>query len=615
MFLSDSLAGAVAALVHPGKRADPVQFLRHRIFIGCRLSLSAAAIAGAPLALALRGAPTIGEALAFGWMMFPLAAALYVSRTGDIARGQAIHMTGFIGLCLTLTISGAATAAALWLILVPVEAAFSRHRAAILSAGLIASLAALLMSSTPFNAGPPASVSEIAFFVTPAIFYVMLATLAGRRLQALSHRMAAAGDARYRLLAETIGDLVMRHDRAGAVVFASNGGNDVFHFTTRDVAGRGFFERVHVGDRPAYLNAIAAAAHPGGAVNVRLRVNTGARPSALGDFEEPIFSWAEMRCRHADKSLEFNDGASVVSVVRDITASKLREDELERMRAEAERASLWKDRFLANVSHELRTPLNAIIGFSEMLRDPALAPRETGKQREYAGIIHESGQHLLAMVNSLLDVSKIEAGRFEIAPESFAMAALVDSVADMMRLKAQQGGVTLEAAIDPRVGEIVADKRACRQILINLVSNAVKFTPEGGVVTLRARPEGNSLAIDVIDTGIGIPAPDLPRLGDAFFQARATYDRPHEGTGLGLSLVRGLVGLHGGSIAIESAPGDGTHVCVKLPLDCRHAAPECAPARIETIARRGAVERPGAASMLERGQTDADRAGSARRIA
>ncbi|MBK9083385.1 MAG: PAS domain-containing sensor histidine kinase [Rhizobiales bacterium] len=597
VFLTESLACAIAALVHPDKRADPVQSLRHRVFIGCRFALSLAVLAVGPFYLALHGAPSLLEAIAFALMMTPLAAALVVSRTGDMSRGQIIHIGGLLLVVLTLAAGGAAPAAAAWLMLIPVEAAFSRNRNVILFAGLSA-LAALGV----VVAAPPIAIStgSLALFVAPAIVYTMTATLAGRLMQQQRHVIATAGDARYRMLAETIGDLVMRHDRAGAVVFASNGANDVFRFAPRDVSGRGFFERVHVADRPTYLNAIAQAAHSLETVTALLRVHTGSTPSAHGDFEEPIFSWAELRCRHADRSTQFDDGAMVVSIVRDVTASKRHEEELERMREDAERANLWKDRFLANVSHELRTPLNAIIGFSEMLSNPELAPADPAKGREYAGIIHESGQHLLAMVNSILDMSKIEAGCFELTPEPLALRPLVDSVVDMMRLKAEQGRVALSAQVDPHLGELVADKRACRQILINLVSNAVKFTPEGGSVSLLARPEGNAAAIEITDTGIGIQAPDLPRLGDAFFQARASYDRPYEGTGLGLSLVRGLVGLHGGSISIESAPGAGTRVCVRLPLDCRVGPRESQPAKIETIARRApATERPGAAVALD----------------
>jgi cell cycle sensor histidine kinase DivJ len=228
-----------------------------------------------------------------------------------------------------------------------------------------------------------------------------------------------------------------------------------------------------------------------------------------------------------------------------------------------------------------------------MLASEKLAPADPARSREYAGIINESGHHLLSVVNSILDVSKIEAGSFTLSPDVLALSPLVDHSCDIMRLKADETGVLITRDVPADLPEIVADSRALKQILINLISNAVKFTPANGRVLVRIRPEGASLAISVADTGVGVCARDLGRLGDPFFQAQDNYDRRYEGTGLGLSVVRGLVGLHGGAISFESAPGEGTRVIVKLPLDCR-SLPEAsrhAQARIETCAR--GPSRPG----------------------
>ncbi|MCW2317939.1 His Kinase A (phospho-acceptor) domain-containing protein [Rhodoblastus acidophilus] len=247
----------------------------------------------------------------------------------------------------------------------------------------------------------------------------------------------------------------------------------------------------------------------------------------------------------------------------------------------------WRQRLLANVSHELRTPLNAIIGFSEMLANPDLAPKNPEQQREYARIINASGQHLLSIVNTILDMSKIESGVFAIEPEHFDLGALVDFSCDLVKLKAEEKHIELLAACAPNMGDIVADKRACKQILLNLLSNAVKFTPEGGKVAVSARAEGRLVVLNVSDTGIGVTPGELQRLGDPFYQARATYDRPYEGAGLGLSIVRGLVALHGGAISFASAPNEGASVTVKLPLDCREAErADALSARIETVSRR-----------------------------
>jgi cell cycle sensor histidine kinase DivJ len=405
------------------------------------------------------------------------------------------------------------------------------------------------------------------------------------RRQETRRRGDLAGATLYKVLAETIGDLVLRHDPSGAVLSGSGDAEALFGLDIRDLTGSGFFDRLHVSDRPAFLQAISAARQREATICVTLRLRTGRE----GEFDEPVFAWAETRLhRLADPTGDAADrqGRAVVSVVRNVTNAKASEEKLEAARAEAESASSWKDRLLANVSHELRTPLNAIIGFSEILGSDQLAPRERAKQLEYAGIIHASAEHLLSVVNLILDMSKIEAGRFAIAPERFDAAPAIGACCDMLRLKAANGGVELVRAPFDGPAELVADKRAFRQIVINVLSNAVKFTKPHGRVTIGAAVDGDWLDIYVDDTGIGIAPGHLPKLGDPFFQVRSSYDRTFEGTGLGLSLVRGLLGLHGGSLSIESAVEEGTRVTIRLPLDCRGKAPsDAAPAPIETLSR------------------------------
>ena len=218
------------------------------------------------------------------------------------------------------------------------------------------------------------------------------------------------------------------------------------------------------------------------------------------------------------------------------------------------------------VSHELRTPLNAIIGFSDMLEHEMFGPFADPRQKEYVGLIRESGNHLLAVVTSILDVSKIECGSYPIEPEPFRFRDAVDTCRSMMRLPAEAKSLTLDADIPAAIGQIVADRRAVQQMLINLMSNAVKFTPSGGTVTVGANRLGSRLHFWVSDTGIGISEEDLARLGQPFTQVRNDYTREYEGAGLGLSLVKGLVALHEGSMMVESAPGQGTMVTISLPV-------------------------------------------------
>jgi cell cycle sensor histidine kinase DivJ len=264
--------------------------------------------------------------------------------------------------------------------------------------------------------------------------------------------------------------------------------------------------------------------------------------------------------------------------MRDVTERKTQEQALEGARLDAEQANVAKSRFLATMSHELRTPLNAIIGFSEMLMNETEMRLDAARRREYAGLINESGNHLLSVVNGILDMTKLDTGDFEIRPEPFRPAGVIGGCRDLLALKARECGIELVLDAPSELPEIVADKRALKQIMINLLSNAIKFTDRGGRVTITATIEGAALAIAVEDNGIGIGEEDLPRIGKPFYQARGSYDRRHDGTGLGLSIVKGLVALHGGEVVIRSRIGEGTRITVRLPLDCEQARPQAAAA-------------------------------------
>jgi cell cycle sensor histidine kinase DivJ len=232
-----------------------------------------------------------------------------------------------------------------------------------------------------------------------------------------------------------------------------------------------------------------------------------------------------------------------------------------------------KSEFLANMSHELRTPLNAIIGFSEMLKKEATLMIDAKRRVEYAGLINDSGMHLLSVVNGILDMSKIETDNFEITPEPFNAAKVIASCCDILALRAGDAGITLQRLVADNLPEIVADKRALNQILFNLISNAIRFTERGGKVLVGARAEAAAITFVVEDNGVGISDADLARVGEPYFQAGASYDRRHGGTGLGLSIVKGLVRLHGGEFSIRSRVGEGTRITIGLPLDCERSRP------------------------------------------
>jgi signal transduction histidine kinase len=242
--------------------------------------------------------------------------------------------------------------------------------------------------------------------------------------------------------------------------------------------------------------------------------------------------------------------------------------EVEDKSGQLEVANRHKSEFLANMSHELRTPLNAIIGFSEVLLERMFGEINE-KQAEYLEDILSSGRHLLSLINDILDLSKIEAGRMELELATFSLPAVLETAMTLVRERAMRHGIALELEVDPRLDSLVADERKVKQVLLNLLSNAVKFTPEGGRVGLRASPADGAVEISVADTGIGIAAEDQEAIFDEFRQVGSDYARKREGTGLGLTLARKFVELHGGRIWVKSEPGQGSTFTFSLPLRAR----------------------------------------------
>jgi signal transduction histidine kinase len=227
-------------------------------------------------------------------------------------------------------------------------------------------------------------------------------------------------------------------------------------------------------------------------------------------------------------------------------------------------ASRHKSEFLANMSHELRTPLNAIIGFSEVLLERMFGD-VNDKQAEYLEDILSAGHHLLSPINDILDLSKVEAGRMELASGPFNVGPALESALTFVKERATRHGIVVEFAVDPQVGEIVGDERKIKQVILNLLSNAVKFTPSGGRISLRAAPTEGAVAISVTDTGIGIAPEDLDAVFEEFRQVGGDDARKREGTGLGLTLAKKFVELHGGRIWVESVKGKGSTFTFTLP--------------------------------------------------
>jgi cell cycle sensor histidine kinase DivJ len=313
---------------------------------------------------------------------------------------------------------------------------------------------------------------------------------------------------------------------------------------TRDLIERNLGDFVHADDRAAVEDALQRAVSMGSA-------EVTFRPAY--DTE----GWWELSLRRMST-------IRIVGAVRDARGQRAREAELETARVTAEQQNAGKSRFLANMSHELRTPLNAIMGFSDIMRQRLFGPI-SDRYADYAELIHESGSHLLELINDVLDMSKIEADRFELARESFDAREAVAAALRLMRGQADRAGVSLRGSLPAEPLAANADRRAVKQIAINLLSNALKFTPRGGAVTLTLQGAGETLELIVADTGVGIAPDDLERLGRPFEQAGDPSQKAG-GSGLGLSLVRAFAQLHGGEMCIESALGEGATVIVRMPV-------------------------------------------------
>ena len=563
----------IDSLVHPSARLDPLTAARHRAFIAPRFIGGLMALTALPIHLALSGVPSPLEILFYAWLATPILTAGYLSRSGHYERAQIMSSASLAVLiaAIGMATGGITSFAAVWLVVIPLEAALAASRRVVTIASALALGAAgvLYLAGQPqlFAASAP-SAALMALGVISAALYATGLALGSASLARTGSRLLVVEEDRYRLLARNITDVITRHRRNGTVRFASPAAESLFGVPAKTLLGHGLFDRVHVGDRPAYLTAFADAAAKGVSSSVEFRIR---REAPATESEGPAqFIWVEMRCRALDRA-EGEDAQSereVVAVIRDVTDRKVQEQAVDDAREEAERANAAKSRFLATMSHELRTPLNAIIGFSEMLANEDMMQLDKTRRHEYVLLIGESGHHLLSVVNGILDMSKIESGNFEITPEPFAPAPVIGTCCDLMALRAREAGIDLVCRVPADLPDIVADKRAVKQILINLLSNAIKFTQRGGKVSVTAEVGGADVTFTVDDTGVGIGEDDLRHVGDPFFQVRTAYDRPHDGTGLGLSIVKGLVELHGGELGIRSRVGSGTSVSVRLPIDC-----------------------------------------------
>jgi len=508
------------------------------------------------------GRPNLVGAIAILVLLGPAVLAVFaLLRTTRLSHLEAASHAMFAGLVgyFILATGGVASPLMIWFALVPAEAALSGGRRAVIQAA-VASLAALFSIAVaqalhliPITRLIPPSWQ---FYVVSAVVAIVQAGFvasAAKDRQRRADAAAAAGTAMYRFLAENAMDLITLHGSDGRIRFASPAARNLLGRDPQSLLNLAPSILAHPDDLKALQSALVEASYFGRAAEAEVRMKRG----------DGSFVWTEIRCRPSEPAE--GEESEIVAVTRDISERKAHECALIEARDLAEGANQAKSRFLANMSHELRTPLNAIIGFSEVMTHEMFGPVGSSRYLEYARLIHESGGHLLDLINGVLDMSKIEAGKFELSEDLFELTEVAGEALRFVKLQADRKGVVLKTVITPECSVIFADRRAIKQILVNLLTNGVKFTPRGGEVSVAAAREGTAVEIVVRDTGIGIPPDDLRRMGQPFEQVEGAHVKKQEGTGLGLALVKAFAAMHGGEALIESQLGEGTTVRLRLP--------------------------------------------------
>jgi cell cycle sensor histidine kinase DivJ len=551
---SDTLAAGCERFVHPSV-IDPDRRRLHGRLVGV-LFASPFLVAGAAVMLATASlGATATIAVIFVFFGLCWLAAMLVTATGKARLvGGAALVAASLGLAgLIAAAGGLASPVALLCLALPLEALWvtSSRRAA--AWGGVAALAAIPLQAVAL--GLPLTNEPAAWhWLIPLAWAVTVPGRFGRFDDAGASRADGASEAR---LEDVIDAVVIRIGQGGEVLDISSRAMAMLDLAPQLLTGTGLFDRIHLADRVAYLSALADLRDGAPLRRMDLRLRLPNPVGVAGDNYRTLL----VELMRADGD------ASFVAILRDNDGVSELRAALAAAQENAAGADVAKSRFLAAVSHELRTPLNVILGFSDMLLHEMFGPFADARQKEYVTLIRQSGQHLLEVVTSILDISRIESGTYTAQPEPFRFAEAVEMCRSMMSMPAGQKAIALTTQIAADAGEINADRRAVQQILINLTSNAIKFTPDGGQVAVGARRVGSRLHFWVSDTGIGIAEADMANLGRPFTQVHNDYTRRYEGTGLGLSLVKGLVALHDGTMAIESAPGEGTRVSISLPVE------------------------------------------------
>ncbi|MFA6356013.1 MAG: PAS domain-containing sensor histidine kinase [Candidatus Omnitrophota bacterium] len=364
----------------------------------------------------------------------------------------------------------------------------------------------------------------------------------------------------YSELVENANSIILRMDMKGNVTYFNRHAREFFGYKLEEILGKNVVGTIVAPtdtsgrDLKAMIDDMAL--HPSSYVN--------------NENENMLRGGARVWIAWTNKTILDEDGRAkeILCIGNNITRLKQAEEEILKAKEAAESANKAKSSFLANMSHELRTPLNAIIGFSELMKEDGVG-RLNEKQEEYIDYIHESGKHLLSLINDILDLSKVESGKMVLELGKFDLKALLEKSLVFVKEKAAKHGIALSTDIEEGIGAVKADERKVKQVVFNLLSNSMKFTPDGGKIGINARKAGDKeISVCVWDTGIGIDEKDRSKVFSEFEQIDSEYSRKYAGTGLGMPLSKKFVELHGGKMWFESeGKGKGARFCFTLPLN------------------------------------------------
>lgn len=496
----------------------------------------------------LQGASLVGAAI----MVLPGLAGLILWKRDGAGERSLMLVVWTLSALAAAMLSGGLAGPLVGHVVMPFVAALAlggpRHGVRLAQGGAVgAGVAALGGQASALLVGPPPALpGSASVSVVLAMIAAVLAVRLSWRLRETRLNAAETLTRRVETLLAAQPALTLVIEPSGRVLAAY--GSPPPALDARTLFDHGLFAAIHAPDRPAVLSAMD-------------RASTGLDGHAQFAPRVALDRRINLIVRRLD---EGEAGPRLVAQAFDATRQFATEIGLEAARVEAEARDSGKTRFLANMSHELRTPLNAVLGFSDIMRQRIFGPLPQ-KYADYADSIHEAGGHLLDLINDVLDVSKIEAERYELSRDVFDAREVVSAAVALVRVTANEKGVFLNSLSPDQPLTVDADRRALKQITLNLLSNAIKFTPAGGSVTLTLEVIGPYLELIVSDTGVGIAARDLKRLGRPFEQAGAVEQKV-QGTGLGLSLVRSLAELHGGRMSLDSTLGEGTAVTVRMPV-------------------------------------------------